>query len=188
MQAQNELIEHDFSDKDWNQVNATIIMLTVATGQINLSLSVGDKSVDVVGNAFEDLLKHVDGITSTLKTMTAENFESQRHVIELLCEQTAVQTQSFIVAFQFYDELSQRMTHIAGGLNGLSGLMSDKGRFKKSAEWKALKEKIREKYTIKNEIDMFDAVMRGESIDDALKVLLDEQPEVEEVYNDVEMF
>jgi len=185
---QNELIEHDFTDKDWNQVNATIRMLTVATGQINLSLSVGDKSVDVVGNAFEDLLKHVAGITTTLKTMTPENFEAQRHIIELLCEQTAIQTQSFIVAFQFYDELSQRMMHIAGGLTGLSDLMRDKDKFNKGAEWKGLKEKIREKYTIKNEIDMFDAVMRGESIDDALKVLLEDRPEVEEVYNDVEMF
>jgi len=188
MQKPNEMMEHNFTEKDWNQINATIKMLTVATGQIDLSLKVGDKSVDVVGAAFEELLAHVGSITSTMKEMTAENFEDKKHVIKILCEHTEKQTQSFIVAFQFYDELSQRMNHVASGLSGLSELISDKEKFKKSTEWKHLKESIREKYTIQSEIDMFDAVMKGESIIDALKVLLTERPEVEEVFNDVEMF
>jgi len=188
MHASNQMMEHNFTEKDWNQVNATVRMLAVATGQINLSLKVGDKSVDVVGTAFEDLLAHVRSITSTLKDMTVDNFEDKKHVIKILCEHTEKQTQSFIVAFQFYDELSQRLTHIASGLNGLSELMSDKEKFKKSSEWKQMKESIREKYTIQNEIDMFDAIMRGESIETALAILMAERPEVEDVFNDVEMF
>lgn len=188
MHASNEIVEHDFTEQDWNQINATIRMLAVATGQIDLSLKVGDKSVDVVGGAFEDLLAHVGSITSTLSDMTALNFEDKKHVIKILCEHTEKQTQSFIVAFQFYDELSQRLNHIAGGLNGLSELISNKEKFKKGSEWNRLKESVREKYTIKNEIDMFDAVMRGESIESSLAVLLAERPEVEEVFNDVEMF
>ena len=180
--------KHDFSEEDWNQVNATIRMLTVAVAQIALSMKVGDKSVDVVGGAFESMLGQVEFIKKAVDQTTPDNLDVMKVALNSMCKETSEQMQSFIVAFQFYDELSQRMSHVSQGLSDLSDLMGDKYRFKKASEWAELKNEIRSRYTIKNEIEMFDSVMKGMAIEEALEILLASQKEVEEIYNDVEMF
>ncbi len=188
MHALNETVEHEFGDKEWKQVNATIRLLTVATAQISLSLNVGDKSVDVVGDAFENMLKHVDQIMGVLNKTQQADFDNNKPELMELCQQTSQQMQSFIVAFQFYDELSQRLNHISHGLSGLSELIADGERFKKVEEWDRLKVNIREKYTIQDEVEMFDSVMKGISVEEALNTLLSARTGVKDICNEVEMF
>ncbi len=188
MQSLTAVNESEVMNREWGRVSDTIQLLNLAIAQISLSLRVGDRSVDVVGNAFETLLAQIDRISGTLKTTGVEDRNTGAEELSELCRQAAAQTQSFIVAFQFYDELSQRMNHVSSGLSGLSKLIQDDERFNSPDEWLALHKMIRERYTIKDEIEMFDAVMNGMSIEEALDNLLQERTEVEEVCNEVELF
>ena len=180
------MVNNNNADREWSRVSNTIQLLNLAVAQISLSLSVGDRSVDVVGNAFETLLAQIDEISQALKTGDRDKTNNEK--VALLCRNAAEQTRSFIVAFQFYDELSQRMNHVSQGLTGLSDLIRDGSRFYDETQWQSLQKMIRDRYTIKDEIEMFDAVMSGMSIEEALQKLLSDRVEVEEVNNEVELF
>lgn len=185
MQIQNTTgnTEADVSGQlEWNQVTETIKLLNVSIAQIILSLRVGDKSVDMVGDAFETLLSQVDKISSS--AVRSDNSND----IKKLCDETAEQTRNFIFAFQFYDELSQRLNHVSHGLSGLSELIQDSGRFVLPQEWQTLNQSIREKYTIQNEIEMFDAVMSGMDIEQAVNRLVNEDSGEDPADNEVELF
>lgn len=165
---------------EWDQVNETIRLLTVSIAQISLSLKVGNRSVDAVGAAFESLLSDIESI--------GRNIEGEQQVARQLCSNAAEQTRNFIFAFQFYDELSQRLDHVSRGLEGLSGIIADSERFSVPEEWQALKDAIRSKYTIQDEIEMFDAVMAGMDIDEAVQQVIDGRDRAQQQDNEVELF
>jgi len=76
--------------------------------------------------------------------------------------------QQSIIAFQFYDKLSQRLTHVCHSLAAMNDLVADRGRLYSPNEWVALQEKIRSKYTTAEEHALFDAVMDGVPVQEAL--------------------
>ncbi len=170
--------------QSWSQINNTIKLLTVSIAQISLSLSSGDKSVDVVGHAFEELLSQIEKIGNELAT----EGEIKTNEIKILCDEAASQTKNFIFAFQFYDELSQRLNHVADGLSGLSELIQDDRRFDQLTEWKLLHQHIKANYSIQDEIEMFDCVMAGMSIEEVKNKLLASRMVAEQVENEVELF
>ena len=165
---------------EWDQVNETIRLLTVSIAQISLSLKVGNRSVDAVGAAFESLLADIESI--------GRNLEGEQQMARQLCNNAAEQTRNFIFAFQFYDELSQRLDHVSRGLAGLSDIIADSERFGLPEEWQALKDAIRSKYTIQDEIEMFDAVMAGMDIDEAVQHVIDGRDQSQQQNNEVELF
>jgi len=170
----------------WLQVNETIKILTLSIAQISLTLGVGDKSVDEVGHAFEILLSDIENIGRTTginKTSADSNAE-----IKHLCDAAAEQARNFIFAFQFYDELSQRLNHVSHGLTALSDLIQDEDRFNLTEEWQALQGKIKEKYSIQDESELFDSVMNGMSIDSAIQQLLKDRLGEKDMDNEVELF
>jgi len=171
---------------EWLQVNDTIKILTLSIAQISLTLGVGDKSVDEVGCAFETLLSDIENIgrkSGTNKTSADNNAE-----IKHLCDAAAEQARNFIFAFQFYDELSQRLNHISHGLSALSDLIQDEGRFNLTESWHDLQEKIKGKYTIHDENELFDSVMSGMGIENAIQQLLKGRLSEKDMDNEVELF
>ncbi|MCB1927205.1 MAG: hypothetical protein KDH17_04110, partial [Rhodocyclaceae bacterium] len=53
-------------------------------------------------------------------------------------------------------------------LEALGSLVADKGRLYNPSEWVGLQEKIRSRYSTAEEHDMFQAVMRGVGVQQAL--------------------
>jgi hypothetical protein len=78
-----------------------------------------------------------------------------------------------IIAFQFYDKLVQRLAHVSHSLGSLSELVSDQRRIFSPYEWVGLQEKIRSRYSTVDEVAMFEAVLNGMPVQDAIAQYVD---------------
>lgn len=153
-------------DLDWSHIKETVRMLNLAVAQIAGSMKDGDDSVNILTNSFTEMF----GAVEIANAAAAELPDSElKETIKCNCMSISAHTQSAIVAFQFYDRLTQRLEHVTESLESLGNLVADPAKQFKPHEWSALQEKIRSKYTIKSEHTMFEAILKGTSIEDALK-------------------
>ncbi len=157
-------------DLDWSQVRETMLMLELATGQIESAMKDSNSSVDVLTDSFTTMAGYLHMISSTLNTLPNEGEvgDTKKNVLEAANHVTGMVHQS-IIAFQFYDKLTQRLGHVCHSLAALNELVGDQRRIFSPQEWVALQEKIRSKYTTVDECAMFDAVMSGVPVREALE-------------------
>ena len=91
-----------------------------------------------------------------------------------------------IMAFQFYDRLVQRLDHACRSIDALAELIADARRLYNPSEWVGIQQKIRSKYTMESERIMFDAILDGATVAEALALsrqkLADNKPD------DIELF
>jgi hypothetical protein len=95
---------------------------------------------------------------------------------------------SSIVAFQFYDRLQQCLSHVSTGLQGLSGIIDNPQRLYNPQEWHSFQTEIRSHYTMESEKIMFDAILNGNSIEEALALAEVQVKPVIEDDDDIELF
>jgi hypothetical protein len=91
-----------------------------------------------------------------------------------------------IVAFQFYDRLSQRLAHVNHGLAWLAELVGDQDQAASAAAWAALQGKIRARYSMPEEVEMFEAVLlRGLTVEQAIREFMEK---MNSKGDDIELF
>ena len=100
-------------DLDWSQIRETILMLALSVAQIEMSMRDSDGSVEVLSNSFTSMMGQVKLIERTAASLpeTAETAAVRTAIIEN-CNMVGEMMRSAIVAFQFYDKLSQRLGHV----------------------------------------------------------------------------
>ncbi|RTL51345.1 MAG: hypothetical protein EKK46_12415 [Rhodocyclaceae bacterium] len=177
-------------DLDWSQVRETVLMLELAAGQVEAAMKDSNTSVGVLTDTFTslaDTLVTVDVALDTLPDsvgnglVKAEIREGTRQIGE--------KVHQAIIAFQFYDKLVQRLDHVCASLAGLSVVVSDRAKLYNPDEWLGLQQRIRDKYTMEEERAMFDAVLQGMTVKDALAHYMQARmQQVEESGGDVELF
>jgi len=177
-------------DLDWSQVRETVLMLELAAGQVDAAMRDSNSSVDTLMDTFTsmaDTLSTIDVALGTLPDTIGNGMVKAE--IQENARQVAQKVHQAIIAFQFYDKLVQRLDHVCHSLSGLSGLVSDTGRLYNPAEWSGLQELIRSKYTMAEERDMFDAVMAGATVEEALKhYMTARMQQVEDSGGEIELF
>jgi len=173
-------------DSDWCQVRETTLMLEVATGQIEAAMKESNSSVDVLTDSFTTMAGYLHMISSTLASLPEEGEvgDTKKNVLEAANHVAGMVHQS-IVAFQFYDKLTQRLAHVSHSLAALNDLVGDEHRVINPQEWGALREKIRSKYTSVDECAMFDAVISGMSVHEALEHY---KSELKDKGSDIDLF
>ncbi len=173
-------------DLDWSQVRETVRMLHLSVAQIEMAMRDGDDSVTALSNSFTSMIGSVDAISMAARDMPDDE-AGIKSTIESNCDTVSGQMQSAIVAFQFYDRLSQRLSHVNHSLAALAELVNDQVRLYNPYEWRALQQKIRSQYSMKEEQDMFEALLSGASIAAALE-LLEKARQEESDDTDIELF
>jgi len=176
----------------WPHMRDSVLMLNLAVAQIESSMEDGEKSVGELTQTFFHLsasLKSVYGEMETLFDGLADSGKGRHE--ELMSRMGGLQSHvnKAIMAFQFYDKLSQRLSHISWALSDMARLVSDLSRVERGEEWETLKEKIRKSYSIEEENDLFEAILHGEPVQDAIKRIAKEQEEkAAQGGDDVELF
>jgi len=157
-------------DLDWSQVRETVLMLELAAGQVEAAMRDSNTSVDTLMDTFTSMAETLRSIDVALGTLpdTVGNGMVKSEIQEN-AKEVAQKVHHAIIAFQFYDKLAQRLDHVCQSLGGLSELVRDTGRLYDPQQWAALQERIRSKYTMAEERGMFDAVMAGATVQDALR-------------------
>jgi len=173
-------------DLNWSQVRETVLMLELAAVQIETAMKDSNTSVDVLTDSFTSMAGYMKMISDTLRAMpdTGDSGESRQNLIGA-SEQVAGMVHQAIIAFQFYDKLVQRLSHVSHSLGALSGLVSDQRRLYNPHEWVGLQEKIRSKYTMREEVTMFEAVMQGVPVQEAVNRCM---AEMQQGSDDIEFF
>jgi len=177
-------------DLDWSQVRETVLMLELAAGQVEAAMRDSNSSVEVLTDTFTalaDTIQLIDAAVDTLPDTIGNGLVKAE--IQANTQQVGSRIHQAILAFQFYDRLAQRLDHVCHSLAGLSHLVSDRQRLYSPDEWRGLQEEILAKYTMVEERAMFDAVLNGVSVKEALETYMAERMEkVEESGGEVELF
>lgn len=156
-------------DLDWSQVRETVRMLQLCIAQIDMSLNDGDDSIQQLSNSFTSMIDSVNTISKTMNKMEGESkYKSNFEKINNENDKISIKMQESIIAFQFYDKLSQRLSHVSHALGALAELVNDHARLYSPNEWSQLQGKIRARYSMKEEQEMFDLLLSGATIEDAL--------------------
>ena len=167
-------------EKNWSEMRETVLILNVAIARIKHAMLEGDDSFTSLSLSFVEIINSAEQIT--LATKKLEDSSEKSEITEN-CQDISQRIGSSIVAFQFYDKLSQRMALISNTLNSLSEVLKDPAKKSKHGEWVKLQDTIRSKYTLDSDQKMFDDVLNGMSVEEALKTAVETTTE-----NDIEFF
>jgi hypothetical protein len=177
-------------DLDWSQVRETVLMLQLAAGQVNAAMHDSNASVEILTDTFTSMVDTLDMVEIALGTLpdTIGNGMVKSEIQEGAREISRKVHQA-IIAFQFYDKLIQRLDHVCQSLGGLSELVADKKRLYTPDEWLALQKQIQSKYAMAEERSMFEAVMAGATVEEALQAYMAERMQkVEQSGGEIELF
>ncbi len=162
-------------DLDWSQVRETVSMLSLAVAQIESSLSDGSQSITELTELFSHVAEHANTITKTGLNLMEKNQQEQREQQEELntvLENSAAITgkiHSAICAFQFYDRINQRLDHVSIGLDKLGDLLGSHEVYDPTA-WQSFQENLKSTYSMDCERIMFEHIMRGDTVQEALEI------------------
>ena len=171
-------------DLDWSQVRETVLMMELSAGQIEAAMRDSNSSVEVLTDVFTTMAGYMRMIGDTVAALPDES-EAKTN-LQGATEHVSGMVHQAIIAFQFYDKLVQRLSHVNHSLASLSGLIADQSRLYNPYEWVALQEKIRSKYTMREEVQMFEAVLGGMPVQEALDNFMSQMKE--DHADDVELF
>lgn len=172
-------------DLNWTQVRETSKLLTLSAGQVEDLMNASDVSVNTLTDSFTSIVEHMQTIYNHL-----QDFEDTPARADAMrcCTETSDRIQESIIAFQFYDRMQQCLSHVTSNLKGLSALVETPERLYNPIEWHKFQMEIRSHYTMESEKIMFDAILEGKSIEEALaiKEAIEAQHQSEE--DDIELF
>ncbi len=171
-------------DLDWTQIRETSKLLNLSAGQVEDMLITADVSVDTLTDSFTSMVEHMQTIYNHLQDL--DDSPSREEALKS-CTETSARIQDSIIAFQFYDRLQQCLHHVTSNLKGLSSLVESPERLYNPFEWHKFQMEIRSRYTMESEKIMFDAVLQGKTIEEAL--VIKEAAEAEQTDDDdIELF
>lgn len=153
-------------DLDWSQVRETILLLNLAVAQIEMAMKDSGGSVEVLTDTFTVMYGNLMALVEQVHALPDS---PAKQSIEAAGAGVTAQMQRAIVAFQFYDRLSQRLSHVCRSLEGLNGIVSDPAKLYNPYAWHELQQKIRAKYTMEDEKLMFDKVLATGDVKAALE-------------------
>lgn len=159
------------SHENWSHVQETITMLYLAVCQIENSISESNLSVDKLTSSFTELAQHsmeVDNLVLGLER--ADQLQDFKNRISHTTQEIQQKVNQAITAFQFYDRISQRLDHVASSLQQTSELMQNKDNLNSQDAWKHVQEKVKNSYSMEAERIMFEHIMRGASVTEALEI------------------
>lgn len=175
-------------DLDWSQVRETVRMLNLSVAQIDMAMRESDDSIDALTNSFTSMVNHVNRINEIAVNLDNADTAGASSDIQASCQEVIGNMQHSIVAFQFYDKLSQRLDHVNHSLSLLADLVADQSRLYNPAEWVGLQGSIRSRYSMREEQEMFDALLNGASVEEALDVCRDKVNHLTSSEQDIELF
>lgn len=182
------------------EIQETIMILNLSVAQIDLSITEGDNSVNTLIDSFTYMSQHIEKIQATSSDLIeAAGADSDAKALEhhhnLLTEtgDLSNKMQQAIIAFQFYDKLSQRLSHVSHGLSGLAEIVSHEMRVKSPEEWEAFKASVRKGTTMREEEELFELIFdQMVPAEEAINIMKDRMRErmhkEDEVEEEIEFF
>ncbi|MGJ0517086.1 MAG: hypothetical protein ACR65O_15185 [Methylomicrobium sp.] len=152
-------------DLDWSQVRETVKLLTLSAAQVDVIMQESDLAVDTLTDSFTEIVESMQAMNLHLMALVDSD---ERELALACCSKTQDKIQAAIIAFQFYDRMQQCLHHVTSNLIGLSNLVENPERLYNPDAWRELQGHIRSRFTMESEKVMFDAILQGKSVDEAI--------------------
>jgi len=164
-------------------------MLTLAVSQVECTMTDGEKSITELTQSFTYIANQLQNIVDAESN---ESAETQLHAIKENAVDIHQKVVTATVAFQFYDRLTQRLDHVKRDLGWLSDLVSNPQQLYNPEAWKKLQTDIMSNYTMEEERLMFEHIMNGASVENALEIynhhFNNNKDDNDQTSDDVELF
>jgi hypothetical protein len=148
----------------------TALLLELCEAQIDAALRDSGRSVEVLTNVFLQLIAAVDSLGEMAKRIAppervqresppvpAEGVQAATEITQR-CGSLTEQIDSAVVAFQFYDKLTQRLDHVRHSLTTLALFVCDRERAHNGEQWNKLRSSLRRLYRTADERKVFERI------------------------------
>jgi hypothetical protein len=149
--------------ESWSAELQMAKMLGLCETQMDSAMQESDHAVDALVQAFTKL----NDITRNVGTLAAElssqsNADNKANELQAQLESLSKQMASAVVAFQFYDKLTQRMGHVRYSLSALALFVCNRMQVQQPEQWQRLQTQLRRLYRTEAEREVFQMVMDGD--------------------------
>ena len=151
----------------WSSEGEMARMLDLCEAQMEAAMRDSDQAIDILVKTFTDLVVAARSLSDVSKSLSG----SIRHqsVAKDLEQRSAALTDQIgeaIIAFQFYDKLTQRIGHVRYSLSTLALFICNETRASPE-HWHKLMNTLRRLYRTEEERVVFEAVIEGKALADA---------------------
>lgn len=152
---------------DWTPEQQIAHMLDLCEAQMESALCESDLAVDALIKAFSGLAESAQSVSTMAANLTQQQGESV-DAADLGKQLKAVERQmtSAIVAFQFYDKLTQRLGHVRYSLSTLALFVCDRQQTSQRDQWRRLFTTLKRLYRTEEERQIFQMMVEGASADE----------------------
>jgi hypothetical protein len=141
----------------WTPEQQIARMLELCEAQMESALSESDVAVD-------ELIKSFKGLIDAGQALGAQS-ENTDFVQQL--DALRKQTAAAVVAFQFYDKLTQRLGHVRYSLSALAMFVCDRAKSSERDQWRRLFSTLRRLYRTDEERQLFKLMVDGATAEQA---------------------
>ncbi|MBV1879621.1 MAG: hypothetical protein KUG79_18405 [Pseudomonadales bacterium] len=187
------------SESEWSQIRETMSMLYLSAAQIESSMREGTEAVYSLTDSLVAISHASDQIENSISELNASDqvaaATSQMNSTSLDVaresnQNISVQIKESVIACQFHDRITQRLEHVTTSLSKVCALISAPETYNDPQAWKSLQNEICSGYTMEAERLMFEHIMRGMSVNEALEIYhhnFDDAP-IENSDDEIELF
>lgn len=145
---------------NWSPQQQTARMLALCEAQLEAATQDSDSAVDSLAKAFTELVTTVRTLStwSQEASATDEGVAPKLSEVQERCTALSSQIATAIMAFQFYDKLSQRLGHVRYSLSTLALFICDPPNSQKPEHWEKLLGTLGRLYRTAEERAIFDAL------------------------------
>ncbi len=181
---------HTVASNIWQHARDTVLMLNLAIAQIEISMADGEKSIATLTESFIKNAEHVRHVQQSLTSGKLAAKDDNGFVDTLIVEvdELGKGINKATIAFQFYDKLTQRLSHISSSLTQMARLLTDKKRVDNLEEWGEIKEQLKKIYSMVDEKKLFDAILSGVEIHEAIKMVNSNSSKEDSNDGEIELF
>jgi hypothetical protein len=165
--ADNSTVEIPAPAADWTPEQQIAHMLDLCEAQIEAALSESDVAVDALIKSFTGLAEIASSIRTLGANLPAELQGAATAGIDEKVSAISQQMASAVVAFQFYDKLTQRLGHVRYSLSTLAMFVCDRSQTGERDQWRKLFTALRRLYRTEEERQIFQLMVEGATAEEA---------------------
>lgn len=156
---------------DWTHIAETITMLYLSVCQIETSMSDSNRSVQELVESFTVLADHSKTVDAHVQALSSlEDLGKVQQEVKDTTIEMQQKINRAVTAFQFYDRISQRLDHIARGLEQVTRVLNSNSQRNDKSAWLAVQDRVKSSYSMEAERLMFEHILRGASVKEALEI------------------
>ncbi|HEC13645.1 MAG TPA: hypothetical protein ENI80_10450 [Acidiferrobacteraceae bacterium] len=150
-------------------VQELALFMDISSGELKLAMNDAGGTMRQLIQTFMTMVTDVQEIKILAEALNKKS-AANTGVNEIIgaCDKYLDKVQAGTVGFQFYDKLTQRLRHASKSMQRVKDLLHAPDQLNDESAWQVLKDDIHQRYNTEEDRKLYQAIIEGLSIDDAL--------------------